>query len=93
MRILGYLDHPTLKITVFQMDDRLTLKLENGQAEQAFKFRMDGRIETLADIRKLADGEFIEWAQANFQAMHQARLAAINRSFSTDSDNGFDEII
>ena len=34
MRILGYLEHPTLKITVFKMDNRISVKFENSLYEQ-----------------------------------------------------------
>ena len=39
MRILGYIDHPVVKITVFKMDNKFSVKFESIHYEQTFKFR------------------------------------------------------
>ncbi len=93
MRILGSLDQPGLKITVFQMDNRISLKIENELYEQGFKFQTGGNIDGLESIKKLLDAPFLEKVRANFQAMHQARLAAAERAFPPVADDFFDEII
>lgn len=93
MRILGSLDQSGLKITVFQTDNRLSLKIENELYEQGFKFRTGGPIDNLEDIKRLLDQPFLEKIQANFQAMHQARLAAVERAFPPNDVDVFDEII
>ena len=93
MRILGYLEHPSLKITVFKNDNRLSLKLENEGYEQTFKLREDGLIESLDDVKRLADDAFLAQIQSNFQAMHRARLAAMSRAFPADDGDVFEEII
>lgn len=69
MRIIGYIEHPTLKITVFKMDNRLSIKFETGQLEQTYKFRASEHIAQLSDIQKLIDERFITGVSAQFQAM------------------------
>ncbi len=93
MRILGSLDQPGLKTTVFQTEGRLLLKLENEQYEQTFKLRSGGQVETLEDVRRLLDPEFLEAVQTGFQSMHRARLAAFARAFPPLEADEFDVII
>ena len=58
MRIAGYIDHPRLKITIFQQENRYSLKLETALHEQTYKLRKGGAIETTEDVRRLVDQEF-----------------------------------
>jgi uncharacterized protein YxjI len=53
MRIVGYIEHPVLKITVMQMNNRFVLKLEANMLEQTYKFHEDDNLRTMADIEKL----------------------------------------
>lgn len=41
MRIIGQLEHPRIKITLFDQNDKLTAKFEKGQSEIILKFRED----------------------------------------------------
>ena len=41
MRIIGQLDHPRLKITLFDQNNKLSVKFEKGQSEIILKFRDD----------------------------------------------------
>jgi hypothetical protein len=93
MRILGSLDQNGLKITVFKNDNRISLKLENEQYEQTFKFREDERLEGLESVKKVVDSAFLAKIQANFQAMHAMRLEAFERAFPISEEIIFDEII
>lgn len=92
MRILGYIDHPTLKITVFKMDNRLSVKFESGFYEQTYKFRSGMEIENLKDIEKLIDASFIQAVLAEMGTMNQIRNQALKR-FLVQEEEGFEEII
>lgn len=92
MRILGAIAHPEWKITVFKMDNRLSLKLENGLYEQTYKFRTGDGMESLEDVQRIVDPAFLQAAGRQFAAMHQAHLGALSRSSEASSDE-FDEII
>lgn len=93
MRIIGSLDHPTFKITVFKMDNRLSLKIENAQYEQTYKLGDDDRFGNLDAVNMLADPEFLKQVQAIFNQMHRSRLEAMGRAFPPDTTEHFEEIV
>ena len=93
MRILGSIDHPKWKITVFKMEDRLTAKLESALYELAFKFRAGEGMDSLEDVRHFMDAGFLEEAERQFEALHQARLRAFSRRSVLSADENFEEII
>ncbi len=39
MRVIGQLEHPRLKITLFDQNDKLSVKFEKGQSEIILKFK------------------------------------------------------
>lgn len=41
MRIIGQLEHPRIKITLFDQNDKLSVKFEKGQSEIILKFKED----------------------------------------------------
>ena len=41
MRVIGQLEHPRIKITLFDQNDKLSVKFEKGQSEIILKFRDD----------------------------------------------------
>ena len=92
MRIIGYIEHPTLKITVFKDGGRVSLKLENGMYEQVYKFRDGSGVENLAEATTFADAEFINEVQKTFTFMHRSKMQGHDRQMGGD-ENEFDEII
>jgi hypothetical protein len=93
MRIIGHIDHPDWKITVFKMDNRLSVKLETGLYEQIYKFRQGEGMDTMEDISAFLDQDFLAAAARHFSSMHQARLAAQARKDAAEGEESFDEII
>ena len=93
MRIIGHIEHPHLKITVFKMDNRLSVKFENAGYEQTYKLGLDERLESFEDVQKLVDAAFTAQVLAQFQQMHQTRIAAYARAFPVDNQAFFEEII
>jgi len=93
MRIIGHIEHPILKITVFKMDNRLSVKLEDGMYEQTYKFRMDDRIQHMADIRQIVDDEFIRTAEKFMGNMHDLKLDAMKRGLPPEPEEAFEKII
>ncbi len=92
MRIIGSIDHPVLKITIFQMDNKLSVKFETGLYEQTYKFRNSDNINTLEDIKQLVDETFITNALAEMSNLHQIKSRAMSRFLPTEEDE-FDNII
>lgn len=93
MRIIGYLDHPELKITVFKMDTRLSVKFERGALEQTYKFRQGNGLEDMHGIRQLVDDHFLTKVQDQFIQMEKLHESAIWKHFPPKPADEFDEII
>jgi len=93
MRVVGYIEHPVLKITLFQMHNKYSVKFETDLLEQTFKFRTGDAIENLQDVRALVDAEFISRVEADFERMRNTQQAAFQRFLSKEEGSEFDEII
>lgn len=93
MRVIGYIEHPHLKISIFKMENRISLKLENARYEQTFKLGDDERFATVEAVEKLVDALFLEQAVQQFQAMHHATMAALSRNFPMAETTEYEEII
>ena len=93
MRIIGHIEHPSLKITVFKNDGRSSVKFETSLYEQTFKLGDDERFATLEGVTKFIDQELIEAIQDGFRRMHSARLEAMGRVFPVQSGEIFEAII
>lgn len=94
MRIAGHIEHPVLKITIFQMDNRFTVKFEDGTLEQAYKFRKSDTVNTAADIRRLVDDLFIKAVLEEMKTLRQMHQDVLAR-FSPDDgeEDEFDDIL
>lgn len=93
MRIVGTIDHPVLKITIFRNDDRLSLKLESGLYEQTYKFRDGEGVSSVEDVYRFVDEEFIAKVSEAIQQMHQTRIAALARCAPATEQDEFDVIL
>lgn len=93
MRIIGYIEHPNLKITVFKMDNKLSVKFESGLYEQTYKFRATENLEKIDDIQKLVDPSFINAVEAELIRMHQIKNEAFARLAPIEQEDEFEDII
>lgn len=92
MRIIGNIDHPTLKITVFKMDNKLSVKFETGLYEQTYKFRESNELSSFDNIQKLVDEQLINEVMENFGKMHRSKNDALGRFLPKETE-AFEEII
>ncbi len=92
MRIVGEIDHPRLKISIFKNDGKFSVKFEGGLLEQLYKFRDDERLDSVEAVKKLVDADFIAKIEDILRGMKNAELAAFERAFPTDADE-FDVIL
>lgn len=92
MRIIGYIENQSLKITVFKDNGRVSIKFENGQYEQVYKFRDGSGIESLGDATGFVDAPFLEQVSQNFAAMNNAKMLAFSRKSEVEEDE-FEDII
>lgn len=90
MHIIGEIPHSKFKITIFKMNHKLALKIEDEGLEQWYKFR-DGVFENgVDDMKKLLDKSFMDRAIKVFAAMQENKIELLREDESEDS---FAEII
>ena len=77
MRIIGYIEHPNLKITVFKNEGKVSVQLESGLNVQLYKFRDGEGVDNLEQARQLIDSAFVAKVQASMQQMHALRQDAL----------------
>lgn len=68
MRIIDTIPHPSITISIFQMNDKFIVKFEAGPMEQAFKFD-NADVRGLDNLKKLITPEFIEEVRKRFNEM------------------------
>lgn len=93
MRIVGYIEHPNMKITVFKMENKLSVKFESGLFEQTYKFRDGEAVESLLDVQNLVDATFLKEVEQELTRMQQIKNQAIKRNSSSKNSDEFEEII
>jgi hypothetical protein len=93
MRIIGNIEHPVLKITVFKMENKISIKFESGLYEQTYKFRIGDGMETFEDVEKLVDSAFLERVGDILQSMHEVKSQALLRQFTDREKDEFEAII
>lgn len=93
MRIIGFIEHPVLKITVFKMDNKLSVKFESSLFEQTYKFRTTDQLNGLEDIKKLVDESFVDAVLDEFKNMNLLKNKAMTRFLPESNDETFEEII
>lgn len=68
MRIIDSIPHPSITISIFQMNDKFIVKFEAGPMEQAFKFD-NADVKGVENLKKLINTEFIEEVRKRFNEM------------------------
>jgi len=92
MRIAGYIEHPYLKITIFQMENKYAVKLEDATLEQTYKFRKGPGLESASDVRRIVNANFIKNVLEQMKEMRRLQMEALQGNEDEDEDE-FDEII
>ena len=93
MRIIGYIEHPVMKITVFKDNGKLSAKFETGLFEQTYKFREMDTMKNLADVQGLVDATYQAQVMENFQTMNKIRNTGLDRFLPKVEEEGFEEIV
>ena len=68
MRIIDSIPHPSMSISIFQMNDKFIVKFEAGPMEQAFKFFTED-VKSVDGIKKLINNTFIDTVRVRFNDM------------------------
>lgn len=79
MRIIDTIPHPSITISVFQMNDKYIVKFEAGPMEQAFKFDIQ-QAKSVENLKKMINTEFIETVRERFNQMYLQLTSTIKNA-------------
>ena len=68
MRIIDSIPHPSINISIFQMNDKYIVRFEAGPMEQAFKFEAS-EVKSVDALKKIITPEYIEAVRTRFNEM------------------------
>ena len=68
MRIIDTIPHPSITISIFQMNDKYIVKFEAGPMEQHFKFYTE-EVKSVDGVKNIVNDAFIEKVRARFNEM------------------------
>lgn len=77
MRIIDSIPHPSISISIFNMNDKYIVKFEAGPMEQSFKFHID-QIKSVENLKKTINDAFIEKVRLRFNDMFLQMKDAIS---------------
>lgn len=69
MRSIAELPHPDCKITIFSMNQKFIIKIEQGSLEQTYKIPEMDVTDGVDGVFQLIDEDFINQALAHFKSM------------------------
>lgn len=90
MRIIGEIPHSEFKITVFQMNSRISVKLEKDMIEHTIKFRDGAGVNNIEDVKKFLDEEVITACRQSNMILSKAK---VNSLISMQADEDEFEVI
>lgn len=93
MRIIGQIEHPQIKITVFKTDNRFLIKFELGLYEQTYKFRESEYLRDLKDIEKIVNAAFLGEVMQVFDRMHRTKEKALETLVQLRGEDEFPVIL
>ena len=68
MRIIDSIQHPSISISIFNMNDKYIVKFEAGPMEQSFKFQTE-QVKSVENLKKMINADFIETVRLRFNEM------------------------
>ena len=68
MRIIATIPHPSIKISVFHMNDKFIVEMEAGAMKQTFKFNTE-EVKGVEQLQQMLDEKFMYKALERFNEM------------------------
>lgn len=68
MRIIDTIPHPSISISIFNMNDKYIVKFEAGPMEQSFKFQTE-QVKSVENLKKMINDDFVETVRLRFNEM------------------------
>lgn len=69
MRVIDNIPHPTMRISIFNMNNKFIVKFEAGPMEQVYKFNEES-VKGLAALKKIITPQFQEDVLKEFNNMY-----------------------
>lgn len=79
MRVIAELPHPDCKISIYSMNGKYLIKLEQGGLEQTYKLNELDVLDGVNDVFQILDEEFLKTALTRFAQMRSDFNAAYQR--------------
>lgn len=92
MRILAEKQIRHYKATIFEMNNRISIKLEDRLLEQTYKFREGSGVDNVSKAFAFLTDSFMDAVDDSFNAMEKARMHGLLK-IQEDEGEVFDEII
>jgi hypothetical protein len=92
MRLIGEVPHPVFKISVFKMDNKLSVQIADSSAEILLKFRDGMGVDNVDDVKKYLDRETMDSItkqMAEIAEKHNNRI----KNYYQDLNDSWPEII
>jgi hypothetical protein len=80
MKVAAELNLPEGKVSIFRMNNKFIIKIENQHLEQTYKIsEMDVDIASIEEVETILDSQFMKAVMGNFQKMNLELHEAIQR--------------
>ena len=79
MRVIAELPHPEFKISIFNMNQKFIVKMEQGTLEQSYKISEMDLTDGVNSVFELLDEEFLKAAATRFAEMRRDYKEAYSR--------------
>ena len=93
MRIIGEIPHDFLKITVFKMNEKLSIKFEHDLLEQIIKFREGSAVNDLESAKAFVNLNLNQLVISNMEKLSVFRGEQLHHMNNQNEGTGFPEII
>ncbi|HMP30253.1 MAG TPA: hypothetical protein PKD85_11675 [Saprospiraceae bacterium] len=79
MRIIGNIEHPFYKISVFKSGEKTIIQIEDGQFEQLYKFNDGEAVSDLTSATTFVSQSFLQNVDAIFNSMVKNKVHTSNQ--------------
>jgi hypothetical protein len=93
MRIIDEFNADDVKVTVFKMNDKISIKFEYNLLEQIYKFRDGSGVSSPEMVKKFCTEETISEIKVIFNQMSHTRSKSLTKLFEINTEDHFDTII
>ncbi len=91
MRIVDSIPHPRLKISVFSLDTRWTIKFEDGPAEITLKYKKED-FPNVEEVKRLVDASLLRAIGQKMEELNEI-VRKQKSGHLKDREDGFPQII